>query len=44
MNSLLSQYFNNSMFINIEINNKKKFKIKNIVNERKINCNFNKKL
>ena len=32
------------MSINMKINNKKKFKVKDIVNKRKINCNFNKKL
>ena len=31
------------MSINIKINNKKKFEVKDIVNERKINCDFNKK-
>ena len=44
MNSLLNKYFNNFMLINIKINNKKKFKVKNIVNKKKINYNFSKKL
>ena len=31
------------MFTNIEINNKKKFKVKDIIDKKKINYNFNKK-
>ena len=44
MNLLSSQHFSNFVFISIKINNKKKFEIKNIVNKRKINHDFNKKL
>ena len=32
------------MFISIKIDSKKKFKVKNIVNKKKINCDSNKKL
>ena len=44
MNLLLSQCLSDFMFVSIKINNKKKFEVKDIVDERKINCNFNKKL
>ena len=32
------------MFVNIKIDSEKKFEVENIVNERKINHDFNKKL
>ena len=44
MNSLSSQCFNDSMSVNIEINNEKKFEIEDIVNKKKIDCDSNKKL
>ena len=32
------------MFINIKIDNEKEFKVENIVDKRKIDCDFHKKL
>ena len=44
MNSLSSQCFSDLMSVNIKINDEKKFEIENIVDKRKINHDFNKKL
>ena len=43
MNLLLSQCLSDFMLLNIKINNKKKFKVENIINERKINHDSHKK-
>ena len=44
MNSLLSQCLSDSVFVNIKIDDKKKFKIEDIVDKRKIDHDSNKKL
>ena len=44
MNLLSSQCLSDLMSVNIKIDNKKKFEVEDIVDERKINHDSNKKL
>ena len=44
MNLLSSQCLSDSVLISIKIDSEKKFEVENIVDERKIDCDSNKKL